>query len=937
MRLGVLVFAVSVGLIFSPACLLALGPKSAAEAVAWGDSLREKEHYAAAITAYTKALKLDPKCAKAYCGRGRAYGASHNLDKAIADLNEAIRLDPKDARAYNGRGACYWDKGQCDKALIEFDEAIRLDPKAGWAYMNRGGMYAEMGELDKATADLNEAVRLDPKNAVAYTNRAEVYRRKGDAPKAIADLTEAIRLNPTNAAAHENRADLHFANGEYGRAIADYTEVIRSDPKSERARRGRASAYNCIGDVERAITDLATVAPIDPKSPASYELRAVLRISRGDAEHGLAYLQTMMRLNPKDPAATFDESPKGILTPKALEYGRQQLRQMLKDRPAMAQYGDKAQILYDWAARQFAGEKLHQEILWDATEPSDFDATSDSTGRIQVSRTCLSGPDESKEQTCEKIWRCTVFELFNITNAGEFGRIEAEAAAGELSRDGFGGKLIDAESPAAEKTRAFYIRVFLPWAIEHHVSTNPELWYLTHTCGGRIQARLLCPKDDPHWRVYGLRYDYIVLRALFEKGDYNGAVQRATKMRKESNSEEATAWIDVFRAAAYARKGDWKMVVADSTDAIRLGLTDANTYFIRGWAYAEKDKRDEAIGDFSKAIELNLTFGDAYRNCGEVCGLKGEIGKAITDLSAMIRGEARMVAPAYMGRGTAYLMKGDLDKAIADYSQALRLDPKLSETVKPCLSGVYARRAAAYAEKHNYDRAIADLTAAKQVGPKCQPTPKPTFAYENDKRFSLPDSEGDLDSRLIDAYINRSEAYAKNGDWDRAVADLNEILRFNPKNSLILMERASLYQKKGDRARAIADMSAAIRLDPRDSELYLKRGMAHEEHGDLDAAIADFTEVIRLNRYTPAAGYCHRAGVQVKKGNPAAALADANAAIQSEPNCAEAYQCRARIHEKRGDAPEAKQDLARAKQLDAQKAVQARRNQPSYPDTGAMR
>ena len=80
----------------------------------------------------------------------------------------------------------------------------------------------------------------------------------------------------------------------------------------------------------------------------------------------------MMRLNPKDPAATFDESPKPTVTPKALEHGRQQVRQMLKDRPAMAQYGDKAQVLYDWAARQFAGEKLHQEILWDATEPAGF-------------------------------------------------------------------------------------------------------------------------------------------------------------------------------------------------------------------------------------------------------------------------------------------------------------------------------------------------------------------------------------------------------------------------------------------------------------------------------------------------------------------------------------------------------------------------------------
>ena len=108
MRIGVFVFAVSVGLIFSPARLLALGPKSAAEAVAWGDSLREKENYAAAIAAYTKAIKLDPKSAKAYSGRGRAYGDIDKPDKGIADLNEAIRLDPKSADAYIAQARRLW-------------------------------------------------------------------------------------------------------------------------------------------------------------------------------------------------------------------------------------------------------------------------------------------------------------------------------------------------------------------------------------------------------------------------------------------------------------------------------------------------------------------------------------------------------------------------------------------------------------------------------------------------------------------------------------------------------------------------------------------------------------------------------------------------------------------------------------------------------------
>ena len=969
MRLGIFVFAVSVGLIFSPARLLALGPKSAAEAVAWGDSLREKEHYAAAIAAYTKALKLDPKCAKAYCGRGRAYGDIDKPDKAIADLDEAIRLNPKDARAYNARGACYSDKEDFDKAIADLNEAIRLDPKlasarenrahahgskgnfkkaivdlneairldpksstayarrgaaygrggdldraladstkairldsrSGYAYSVRGSVYAEKGDLDKAIADLTSAIRLDPKDVEAYANRAGMYQMKGDAGKAIADCTEAIRLDPKHSGSYINRAAAYLstneidkaladaekavsldrnsamaylnrgtsydAKGDYDRAIADLSEAIRLNPKNPKAYNNRADAYEEKGDHHNALADLDAAVALDPRSAWRYEVRAAHRISQGDMEGGIADLQTMMRLNPKDPAATFDESPKTTLTPKALEHGRQQVRQMLKDRPAMAQYGDKAQLLYDWAARQFAGENLHEEILWDASEPTGFDAehqmpSTDGAGRIRVRRTHWNGPDKGKEQTFQELWFGTVFELLNITNADRFRQIEGEAAAGKFSKQEFSAKIIDSESPAAEKTRAFYIRVFLPWATEHHVSTRPRLWHLASGSGGRIQLLSLSPKSDPHWRVYGLLYDAIILGTLIEKGKNDKVIDLSTRMLGQVESHEKQALLRVARAAASEQVG----------------------------------QIESAIADCSEAIRLNSRAGQAY-----------------------------------LTRGLAYADKGDWDKAIADYSTALRLEPGMASETRPRLATAYCNRGTACATTHAWDRAISDLTNARTFADA-----EPTYAFQRDQWHA--GSEVDrINQQLVGAYVTRSGIYAKKKDWDRAIAAIDQVVRLDPQCPLTYMERADLYEKKGDQAKAIADMGEAIRLDPHDSELYLKRGAAREELGDLDAAIADFTEVIRLSRYTPAAGYCHRAGAQLKKGNPAAALADANAAIQSEPNCAEAYQCRARIHEKRGDVPGAKQDLARAKQLEARNAAQARRHQPSYPDTGAMR
>src|SRR5436309_14846124 len=68
-----------------------------------------------------------------------------NMDDAIALHSEAIRLNPRLAWAYSGRGVAHGVKGELDAALTDLDEAIRLQPKVsefranrGWVRMRRG-------------------------------------------------------------------------------------------------------------------------------------------------------------------------------------------------------------------------------------------------------------------------------------------------------------------------------------------------------------------------------------------------------------------------------------------------------------------------------------------------------------------------------------------------------------------------------------------------------------------------------------------------------------------------------------------------------------------------------------------------------------------------------------------------------------------------------
>jgi len=207
----------------------------------------------------------------------------------------------------------------------------------------------------------------------------------------------------------------------------------------------------------------------------------------------------------------------------------------------MAHFGDKARVLYQWAARKFAGEDLGREILWDASDPSldaeNLPPTAKSPGRIRVRRTYGDGVNKGKEQSFEALWSKAIFELYNAANAREFQRLEGEAAAGQLTKETFVRKMVECESRTAEKSRAFYIHVFLPWASEQHAPTDPKVWYVA--CRSDSRENLLLPyvdKRGTYWRRYEHQYDSTLVRSLADKGEHENAIELTARMQKQART-----------------------------------------------------------------------------------------------------------------------------------------------------------------------------------------------------------------------------------------------------------------------------------------------------------------------------------------------------------------------------------------------------------------
>ena len=239
--------------------------------------LRQEEDPVAGISAYDKAINLNPDDALAYNTRGIAKKALGRYDDAIADYNEAIRLEPGDADAYNNRGIAKKALGHLDDALADYDAAIRLEPDYAGAYYNRGIAKKALGRLDDALADYDAAIRLEPDYAGAYNNRGVAKEALGRLDDALADYDAAIRLEPDYAGAYNNRGIAKKALGHLDDALADYDAAIRLEPDYAGAYNNRGVAKEALGRLDDALADYDAAIRLEPDYAGAYNNRGIAK------------------------------------------------------------------------------------------------------------------------------------------------------------------------------------------------------------------------------------------------------------------------------------------------------------------------------------------------------------------------------------------------------------------------------------------------------------------------------------------------------------------------------------------------------------------------------------------------------------------------------------------------------------------------------------
>jgi tetratricopeptide (TPR) repeat protein/Zn-dependent protease len=120
----------------------------------------------------------------------------------------------------------------------------------------------------------------------------------------------------------------------------------------------------------------------------------------------------------------------------------------------------------------------------------------------------------------------------------------------------------------------------------------------------------------------------------------------------------------------------------------------------------------------------------------------------------------------------------------------------------------------------------------------------------------------ELNSRDVDAYVQRAQARIDLQDFSGAIADYNQILQLAPSSHQVYSLRSQARFRVGDIAGSRADLDQfkilqqrqrlqkldrALSKNPNDDFYYFQRAGVRAEMGDFRGAIADYSQVLRLS------------------------------------------------------------------------------------------
>jgi tetratricopeptide (TPR) repeat protein len=323
------------------------------------------------------------------------------------------------------------------------------------------------------------------------------------------------------------------------------------------------------------------------------------------------------------------------------------------------------------------------------------------------------------------------------------------------------------------------------------------------------------------------------LQALFFRVDQQKEAERIKAEKGLAMSEHEKAYFmllkkklnnnklhDLIYTTFLSYYDEWRLIGVDHKQQINNELGENET-----------DEINKEIDNLDEIIEAADTNG---HDRSEAWIIKSNYYKLLNKPGVVLRcyNEAILIEPTVIklsNRALLHIHNKDFDKAIADYNEAISLMPE---------TWLLNDRANCNDAKGDYKAAITDYTEV--------------IRQLNDKT-------------VWHSYYNRAIVYDKLGDYDKALADIEEAVRLNACDNT-WMFRGILFMHLRQYDKALEQFNEILAQNKGKYNTLHWRGHAWSALGNWDNAIADYNEVLH-NHHSWAETYVSRALAYYQKGD----------------------------------------------------------------------
>ncbi|KMT22089.1 tetratricopeptide repeat protein [Clostridium cylindrosporum] len=772
-------------------------------------SLINNREYNYAIEIMDKALSINNKNYDALVTRARAYCYLEIYDKALIDLNSAIDLNTSCTNAFFYRGQINIINNNLYEALDDFSKVISVDRRNSIAYMKRGSIYSKLGMYDAAVNNFKALVRIKRRDHHSYDlllsaclaakrydevegysqkliiiheesprgyyYLGRLYSLKGYFKESVKYLTDAIRRDGSNAEYYYHRGMDYIQLMEYSDAIVDFTMGIKiNSGNSSEFYFSRGYSYLSLKEYENAIRDFDKLIELGVNTKSAYYNKATAYLNMN------MYSEAILCLNK---VIEEDESFQGAFYDRAFCY---------------KQLGDYEKAIVDYEKALEINPKydaFYYELTRVYFDKGDFDKVLETLDRAEKSNPnwpyktfayTLKGDiyynkkhnlDDSIENYTKSI------DLSPTAYAYiQRGRCYQDKNEYELSIKDFDFALeIDSKNASAYFRKAISYEAmenmdkaieYYSLAIENSKDSMKEVYYNSRGC------------------CYGYMKDY-----------ENAIIDFKEAINISPSSKDAYGNL----ALAYKAENDIEKAIECYENIIKIDSNDENIYYSIATLYLEIRKYKEAKDYFTLAINVNPNLEEAFYYRGYINYFHDYFEEAIDDLNAsinleetstsiLLRGRCYLESKKYLlaiddfsylisreeeavyytYRGMAFYFIGELQSAIDDYNSAIEIDNNDAET--------YSCRADAFKKLKMYENAIKDYRKSGEINNKyksgayCNIGIIYSETEESKKAMYYYNKSIGMNFKNYMAYLKRAEELEKNGEYEEAVNDIENLL-----------------------------------------------------------------------------------------------------------------------------------------------------------------